>query len=114
MKYGDWHVEFVDADSAFLEEQKDDSNVEKVTAFENIGFALLEGGENPDKPYLFIAGFYPETYNSLPIHLLSGRLPENSNEVLVPAHIASNGGVKISVGDTITPAVGNRQSGKNP
>ena len=111
-KYGDWHMEFVDEDSAFLEEQEDNDNIEKVTAFENIGYAMLEGGENPDKPYLFIAGFYPETYNSLSVNLLSGRLPENSEEVLVPAHVASNGGVKISIGDTITPAVGNRQNGE--
>ncbi len=112
MKYGDWYVSFVDTDSVFLEEQEKNHNVEKAEAFENIGFAMLEGGKNPDKPYLFFAGFYPGTYNSLPIDLLSGRLPENSQEVLVPAHVASNGGVKISIGDTITPEVGQRQNGE--
>lgn len=112
MKYGDWYVSFIDTDSVFLEEQERNDDVEKVEAFENIGFAMLEGGENPDKPYLFLAGFYPETYNSLPIDLLSGRLPENSQEVIVPVHVASNGGVKLSIGDTIPLEVGQRQKGE--
>lgn len=43
--------------------------------------------------------------------MLSGRLPENSSEVVIPAHIAANGGVKISVGDTLALSVGNRMSG---
>jgi len=109
VKYGDWHVTFLDADAAFVHEQASDSRVANVASFENIGYATLEGGQNPDKPYLFIAGFNKETFDTLPVELLSGRLPENSNEILVPAHVASNGGVKISEGDTLTLAVGTRQ-----
>ena len=47
----------------------------------------------------------------LPVNLLSGRLPENSSEVVVPAHLAANGGVKFSIGETITLFVGNRING---
>lgn len=110
-KYGDWHIEIPDAASSFVLEQAEDSRVANVVPLQNIGYSTLEGGQNPDKPYLFIAGWNEEALDALPIKLLSGRLPENSSEVVIPAHIAANGGVKISVGDTLTLSVGNRIGG---
>ncbi len=110
-KYGSWHVAFPDADISFVREQADDSRVANIAFFENIGYGALTGGQNPDKPYLFIAGFNKETFSTLPVKLLSGRLPENSSEILVPAHVAANGGVKILVGDTLSLVAGIRKSG---
>lgn len=111
MKYGNWHVAFPDADTSFVQEQADDSRVVNIASFENIGYAMLKGGQNPDKPYLFIAGFNEEAFSTLSVELLSGRFPENSSEIMIPAHVAANGGVKISVGDTLTLALGTRKSG---
>ncbi|WP_273485148.1 ABC transporter permease [Desulforamulus ruminis] len=111
MNYGNWHVAFPDADTSFVQEQADDNRVANIESFENIGYGALKGGQNPDKPYLFVAGFNKEAFSALPVELLSGRLPENSSEILVPAHVAANGGVKISVGDTLSLAVGTRQAG---
>jgi len=110
-KYGNWHIELPDTDSSFVLEQAEDSRVENTVALQNIGYATLEGGQNPDKPYLFITGWNEEALDALPIKLLSGRLPENNSEVVIPAHIAANGGVKISVGETLTLSAGNRMSG---
>lgn len=109
-KYGDWHIKIPDADSTITLEQED-SRVANAVVLQNIGYATLEGGQNPDKPYLFVTGWNDEAFDALPIKLLSGRLPENSNEVVIPAHIAANGRVKISVGDTLTLSVGSRMSG---
>lgn len=111
MKYGNWHVAFPDADTSFVQEQVDDNRVANIASFENIGYGVLKGGQNPNKPYVFIAGFNKEAFSALPVELLSGRLPENSSEILVPAHVAANGGVKISVGDTLSIAVGTRKAG---
>lgn len=111
VKYGSWHVEFLDVDSYFVQEQTHDNRVTNTVTFENIGYATLDGGKNPNKPYLFIAGFSKDAFDTLPISLVSGRLPENSGEILVPAHVTTNGGVKISVGDTLSLAVGSRMSG---
>lgn len=111
VKSGDWHVAFLDVDSSFVQKQADDSGVKHVATFENIGYAALEDGKNPDKPYLFIAGFNGETFDTLPVNLLSGRLPENSGEILIPAHLAANGGVQILVNDTLTLEVGARRAG---
>ncbi len=110
-KTGDWHIEIPDTDSSFVEEQAADSRIANAVALQNIGYAKLKGGRNPDKPYLFIAGWNEKALDTLPIKLLIGRLPENSGEILIPAHIAANGGVKISLGDTLTLEVGNRMNG---
>ena len=110
-KYGGWHVEFLGVPPSFVREQAADSRVADTAAFEEIGYAVLEGGKNPDKPYLFLAGFSPNTYASLPVNLISGRLPENSGEILIPAHVAANGGVGYRVGDRLTLQVGNRRKG---
>ncbi|MGF0033256.1 ABC transporter permease [Bariatricus sp. SGI.154] len=107
-KYGSWHVEIPDADSAFLMKQEGNSRVKNVVALQNVGYALLEGGENPDKPYLFLTGWNEDALDSLPVNLISGRLPRNSGEVVIPEHLASNGGVQIALGDTLELAFGNR------
>ncbi len=111
LKYGDWHVAFLDVDSSFAQERALDNEVTDTVTTENIGYAMLDGGKNPDKPYLYITSFNQETFDALPITLLSGRMPENSSEILVPTHVASNGGVQIAVGDTISLSVGDRTSG---
>ena len=110
-KYGGWHIEFLDVDSSFVQERTHDEGVANTAAFENIGYATLDGGKSPEKPYLFIAGFGEEAFDTLPITLISGRLPENSEEILVPAHVAAKGGVRFTVGDTLSLAVGSRMDG---
>lgn len=112
-RYGDWQIGFLDVPASFVQTQMEDKRVDRVVYFENIGYAMLEGGVNEYKPYLFIAGLGEECLNALPVNLLSGRLPESSGEVIVPAHVASNGGVKFSLGDTITLTVGQRISKEN-
>lgn len=110
-KDGDWHVEFFDVPSSFIQERTHDEGVANTAAFGNIGYATLGSGKNPSKPYLFIAGFSEEAFNTLPINLISGRLPENSGEILVSGGVVTNGGVKFTVGDTLSLAVGSRMNG---
>lgn len=110
-KYGDWQVAYLDADSSFKKEISSDKKVEKTVSFENIGYARIEGGENPNKPYFFIAGFSQKTFDALPVTLLSGRLPENDREILLSGRATAEGGASYAVGDTISLAVGNRIDG---
>ena len=110
-KYGGWHVEFMDVDSSFVQERTLDKGVANTATFENIGYAKLDGGKNPNKPYLFIAGFSKEAFDTLPITLVSGRLPKNSGEILVSMSVEANGGVKFAEGDTLSLAVGSRMNG---
>ncbi len=111
VKYGGWHVEFLDVPSSFVQERTHDEEVASTAVFENIGYASLKDGKSPEKPYLFITGFSDDAFDSLPISLISGRLPENSGEILVPSHIAAKGGVRFLLGDTLSLAVGSRIGG---
>ena len=63
-KYGGWHVEFVDVDSSFVQECMSDKEVESTVAIENVGYAQLKESENPNKPYLFIAGLNDEAFEN--------------------------------------------------
>lgn len=111
IKYGNWHVEFFDVDSSFIQERAHDKEVIGTAAIENIGYATLNRAKTKDKPYLFIAGFSDQAFHTLSINLISGRLPENSSEVLVPAHVAAKGGVRFRMGDTLSLAIGDRVDG---
>ena len=110
-KYGDWQVAYLDADSSFKKEISSDKKVEKTVSFENIGYARIEGGENPNKPYFFIAGFSQRTFDALPVTLVSGRLPENDREILLSGKATTEGGASYALGDTISLAVGSRLEG---
>ena len=45
----------------------------------------------------------------LPLHLTSGRMPENSGEILIPSHVAIKAGVRIPVGEPLTLSLGQRE-----
>ena len=107
-KYGDWEIAFTNADQEFIQSQEKDSRVKNIVSFSNIGYARLSNGKNPDKPYAFLAGFNDETLDVLPLTLISGRMPENEQEVVIPSHLASNGGVRLSIGDSVSFEVGER------
>lgn len=112
-KGGNWHIVFSDVPPGQRQEWEAQPEVVDTVVYENLGYALLEGAEekSPEKPYLFLAGFSDETYEKLPVRLLSGRKPENNSEVLVPSDsIRAKAGIRISVKDTLTLTVGERES----
>ena len=107
MYNGKYHVGFYDVeneDCAFVTE---DSRVDKYTYLQDIGYAEI-GSSNAYKPYLYIAGIPSDFTEIMPIHLTSGRLPENSSEIVISDHLYANGGVKLTLGDTVTLNVGER------
>lgn len=110
-KGGEWHVVFSGADASFEQARKKDPEAEGVFSYENLGYALLENRkeESAGKPYLFVAGFKEEALGELPIHLTSGRMPENSGEILIPSHVAVKAGIRIPVGEPVTLSLGRRE-----
>lgn len=108
-KSGDWHVQFADVDARFIQERAGDGDVIDTVSYENIGYALLDGAKSPEKPYLFLAGFTDSAYDKLPVSLISGRMPENPEEILIPNHIAIKADVRIPVGQPLHLTVGSRE-----
>lgn len=112
-KCGSWFIDFVDVNSDFVKERISDSQVTDAVAFENIGYALLDGAKSVEKPYLFLAGFTDEAFEKLPVSLISGRLPQNDTEIIVPTHVSIKADVRIPVGETLSLSVGSREADGN-
>lgn len=109
--YGTWNAAFLDADNTFVKEQQQNPDVADTVTFENIGYAKTDSVSDPAKPYLFIAGFSQEAFDSLRTTLISGRLPQNGSEIIVSAKIAMGSDTPYQVGDTISLSVGDRVTG---
>lgn len=90
---------------AELEQNKE---IEQSAFLQNIGYARLENAENENKPYLFVAGYSEKLTDLIPLYLSEGRMPQNEGEVIIPDHLASNGGIVKKIGETITVGLGNR------
>lgn len=72
------------------------------------GYAALEGSLNPNKPYLYIDELDASAIELYGIQTLTGRLPQSPEELAVPEHASTNGGVELKVGDTLTLEIGDR------
>ena len=108
---GTWHASFLHMKADDASRLKTDPGVQQFTVIQDIGFADLKESENEYKPYLFIGGMVPDKTELLPIRLTAGKLPSSRNEILLPEHLATNGRVKYSLGETLSLDVGVRIAG---
>ncbi len=103
---GSYHVEIKDVSPSNLKYIKNNTDILEYYQYSELGYALLEGSQNAYKPYFYIKSGddnYLKTSD-----LLEGRLPKNSDEVVISAHIISNGGVKLKIGDKLNLEIGTR------
>ncbi len=87
--------------------------IERTASWEEVGWAGIES-KNEYKPYLVIWSAGDGLTDLLSVNLIEGRLPENENEILLPAHLSFDGGVEIKTGEEITLRVGRREAGGTP
>ncbi len=105
---GDWHLN-IDIDNLTdYNKLSNDDRIESMSTVKEVGYAPLVNGNNEYKPYLYIMELDSSAFDSLPIHLTEGRLPENSKEVLLTTNILENGGVDFKLGQEIELDIGNR------
>ncbi len=105
---GKWHGLVNGSDVETYNKIKSSDKVEAAGCLSYIGYANI-GSTNDYKPYLYICGFEEEMDGLIPVHLTSGRMPENRNELLIPEHLYDNGGVDYKTGDKLTLEVGDRK-----
>lgn len=106
---GDWYFCVKGVSGELEQELRQDSRVERIGRMQTLGYAPLAGGQNEYKPYLYVTAWDNDMFDTLPVHLTAGRLPENGREILIPEHVATNGGVAYSLGDTLTLQLGYRE-----
>ena len=104
---GDFHVAYYDVPKEEIDTFKNNRSIDTLNLVENIGYAKIDS-KNEYKPYAYIKAFTKSSLNNLSIKLVEGRLPENSNEILIPTHLKTNGRITLNVGDVITLDVGTR------
>lgn len=105
---GDWHGAFYDVTWQDYEDVNKTGKLSDSTYGQLLGYSKVDG-KNEYKPYMYVIGGEKDGFfDTLPVHLISGNLPKNSNEIILPDHLSSNGGLTYKVGDTITLELGER------
>ena len=104
---GNFHTVFYNVPVSDMDKFENNRNIETLNITKGIGYAKVDS-KNEDKPYAYIKGFTKESLNNLSIRLVSGRLPENDSEIVIPTHLKTNGRLDLKVNDTITLEVGKR------
>lgn len=111
---GDWHVAGLSVSREKAQSLRRNEKVNAAFGLENFGYAILENCVNDYKPYLFVAGMEQGFADGMPVKLTSGRMPQNSHEIILPDHLATNGGVRYALGEEITLELGERMLGGYP
>lgn len=105
---GDWHGVLYNIDTEGHSSLMENDSLEKVALTHLKGFAMLDGSLNTYKPYLRLLEIDDTAFDTLPIRLVSGRLPQADDEILISEHIETNGGVQFNLGDKLTLDIGDR------
>lgn len=107
---GDFHVEFIDVPSTNINDIKNNEGIEEVYLTKELGYAKLDGVQNNYKPYAYVMEFNKGALDNLSIRLVSGRLPESEDEIIIPTHLRTNGRLNLENKNSVTLDVGERVS----
>ena len=84
--------------------------VVSFAAWREVGWAEIASG-NEYKPYLHIRSVGEDFSDLVAVRLLSGRLPQNGNELVLSANLTPVENQSVKVGDKLTLNVGRRTRG---
>lgn len=108
---GDFHTAFYNVPTGDIDKFINNRNIEKLNITEGLGYAKIDS-KNEDKPYAYLKGFTKDALNNLSVRLVKGRLPENTNEIVIPTHLKTNCCLDLKLNDSITLEVGKRIDSK--
>ena len=95
-------------DSKIVESIARNDKIVEYTVMNNLGYADNIGSTNNGKPYLKVCEVSDEFQKMVAVQLTDGRMPENDKEIILPAHLYSNGGVEHKIGDILKLDIGPR------
>ena len=104
---GNFHTVFYNVPLSDMGKFENNRNIETLNITKGIGYAKVDS-KNEDKPYAYIKGFTKNSLDNLSIRLVSGRLPENDSEIVIPTHLKTNGRLELKINDSITLEIGKR------
>lgn len=106
---GEWHVKYKNVQQKQLGIIQEDSATRSAAVSQDLGFAKLNGLQKEEKQHLYFLAFNQDAFQTMPVKLLEGRMPEKDGEVVVSRKIMSEGGVMLKVGQPLTVTVGDRR-----
>lgn len=107
-KSGNFHVSFMNMEEQDRMALYHNRQIENVFEISELGYAKLDGCKNKDKPYAFVVATDENGLENGAFQMIEGRLPQNSNEIVIPKHLQTNGRLVYEVGEEITLSVGTR------
>lgn len=105
---GNYHYCFYNVPADEIKYFEENRNLENLYKMQNIGYAQLENSQNEDKPYIHLVGMDQKAFSESGVNLIEGRMPQNSNEIVIAEHIEKNGKVKWNIGEKIKLSLGKR------
>lgn len=81
--------------------------VEQVETLDEVGWAMV-GEEDSVQPYLYITSMSEKLPELVAVNLIEGRMPENSQELLISTRASASTGASLQVGQTLNLNVGRR------
>lgn len=116
-KYAVGYLEYTDGKFHGSEKFSDIDTYNKIKASDQvaetaclsyIGYADIDS-DIDSKPYIYICGFEESMEGIVPVHIASGRMPQNKNEILIPEHLIGESSLSFNEGDVLTLDIGDRK-----
>lgn len=106
--YGNYHTVFEDVDDEFAGYLNHNMQVSKIMQVQKYGVEPLAENYSRNKHFINILGFNQAAFENLGIFLIEGRLPQNSNELIVSEDLLNEGKVQMLPGNEVSVTVGER------
>ena len=104
---GNWHARFHAVPYAKAKYITDNSAVQTAMLSQPLGSATY-GSRNTVRPYLYVTAYDALSFQNHSIQLISGRLPQNGDELLVSPVMIKDSALGLKPGSTLHLAFGQR------
>src|SRR6266496_4200244 len=104
---GNWHAQFHAVPSAKAKYITENSAVQTAMLSAQVGNATY-GSQNAVRPYLYITAYDALSFQNQSIRLISGRFPQNGDELLISPVMVADSGLDLKPGSTLHLAFGKR------
>ena len=105
---GNWHAQFLAVPYANAKYITENSAVQAAMLSAWLGNATY-GSKNAARPYLYITAYDALSFQNHPIQLISGRLPQKADELLISQGMVADSGLGLKPGSPLTVTLGQRK-----
>src|SRR5262245_35221210 len=104
---GNWHAQFHAVPYAKAKYLTENSAVQTAMLSASLGSAT-DGSHNTVRPYLYVTAYDTLSFQNQSIRLISGRFPQNGDELLISPVMVEDSGLGLKPGSTLHLAFGQR------